>query len=407
MSHENSFTVSRFENRNGVTSWRLAGWLQGVRIRKNFKSKEEAAAEKGALELKALQSTSGLRSIITALTEDQVRDAEAAFRRIGTGSRNLTTLIDYALAHYREADKPRPMADCINTYLAAKHRDQVRDILSLRQYRSIKRELDRFVRETKQPAIGNCTTPILTAYLERGSTSLKTHNNRRGVLSTFFKFALQQEWIAANPVLKIPHHRIAHRRGSAVTITAQQSEALMRHVETFADGALIPYFALCLFAGIRPSVCDGEIARLLPESINLETGVIHIEPGVSKVRMKRHVAIQPNLAAWLQVYSPARIPIIPTNATNLRRQVFEHFGLTHDVLRHTFISMHVAKFRSMGEAALQAGNSESIIRKHYLDLKTPAEAERFFGIFPQPVFIPSTETQPVSFPKPEMIAIAS
>jgi hypothetical protein len=42
--------------------------------------------------------------------------------------------------------------------------------------------------------------------------------------------------------------------------------------------------------------------------------------------------------------------------------------------------MFVAKFRSIGEAAIQAGNSESIIRKHYLDLKSPAEAEQFFGI---------------------------
>jgi hypothetical protein len=45
--------------------------------------------------------------------------------------------------------------------------------------------------------------------------------------------------------------------------------------------------------------------------------------------------------------------------------------------------MHVGKYRSMGEAALQAGNSEAIIRKHYLDLKTPAEAEEFFGIMPK------------------------
>jgi hypothetical protein len=52
-------------------------------------------------------------------------------------------------------------------------------------------------------------------------------------------------------------------------------------------------------------------------------------------------------------------------------------------MRHTFISMFVGKFRSMGEAALQAGNSESIIRKHYLDLKTTAEAELFFGILPK------------------------
>jgi hypothetical protein len=45
--------------------------------------------------------------------------------------------------------------------------------------------------------------------------------------------------------------------------------------------------------------------------------------------------------------------------------------------------MFVAKYRSMGEAALQAGNSENIIRKHYLDLKSQAEAEEFFGILPK------------------------
>ena len=47
----------------------------------------------------------------------------------------------------------------------------------------------------------------------------------------------------------------------------------------------------------------------------------------------------------------------------------------HNVLRHTFISMTVGAFKSVGDASLQAGNSESIIRKHYLDLKTEAEAE--------------------------------
>ncbi|AHF94231.1 hypothetical protein OPIT5_08825 [Opitutaceae bacterium TAV5] len=34
-------------------------------------------------------------------------------------------------------------------------------------------------------------------------------------------------------------------------------------------------------------------------------------------------------------------------------------------------------------AALQAGNPESIIRKHYLELKTPDEAEQFFGTLPK------------------------
>jgi hypothetical protein len=55
MNHEYKFSVSRFRNRNGVFSFRVEGCLNGVRIRRNFKTQEEAATEKAALELKALQ----------------------------------------------------------------------------------------------------------------------------------------------------------------------------------------------------------------------------------------------------------------------------------------------------------------------------------------------------------------
>ena len=122
---------------------------------------------------------------------------------------------------------------------------------------------------------------------------------------------------------------------------------------------------------------------IFPKDINLDTGVIHVEPEVSKVRMKRNVDIQPNLAVWLRAYPVDRFPIVPPNLEEVRTSIAKKFGLTHDVMRHTFVSMFVAKFRSMGEAALQAGNSESIIRRHYLDLKSATEAEQFFGILPQ------------------------
>jgi site-specific recombinase XerD len=381
----NVFSIDRFQNRNGTTSWRVSGWLAGVRIRKNVKTREEAAAEKASLELRAMQHASGIRLATTFLTDDQLREAESIFRRIAGSARPLATLVDYALTHYREADKPRPLAECVATYVQAKQREQERELISARQLDSIKRDLERFANQFPKASLGDFTPATLTTYLERGRHTLKTFNNRRGVFSTFFKYALQQEWITSDPILKIPYHRIAHRRGSAVTITAIQAEELMHYVETVAGGALVPYFALCLFAGIRPSMHDGEISKIKPESINLETGVIHIEPHVSKVRMKRHITIQPNLAKWLKAYPLSEFPLIPKNAKNIRRKIFKHLKLSHDVLRHTFISMFVAKFRSMGEAALQAGNSESIIKKHYLDLKSPDEAARFFSIAPKHV----------------------
>jgi len=144
----------------------------------------------------------------------------------------------------------------------------------------------------------------------------------------------------------------------------------------------VPFIALCLFAGIRPDLYEGEISKLDPKSVRMDTGVIHIEPEVSKVRMKRIITIQPNLAAWLNAYPLDALPIMPVGFRRLRLNFRKQFDLSHGVLRHTYISMHVGKFRSMGDAALQAGNSESTIRKHYLDLKSRAEAEEFFSIYP-------------------------
>ena len=94
--NQTEFAVSRFENRNGVASWRVAGLLHGVRIRKNFKTKEEAAAEKAMLEIGALQATAGMRAATTFLSDAKLREAEDAFRRLDARPRSLLFYLDYA-----------------------------------------------------------------------------------------------------------------------------------------------------------------------------------------------------------------------------------------------------------------------------------------------------------------------
>ena len=381
MNHT-TFVVTRFSNRSGSVSWRVSGNFHGVRVRNNFSSKEEARAEKATLELKAIQNASGLRASATFLTDEQLREAEASYRKLVDRPQSLSVYLDYALANYREPEREVPLAIAVDEYVAAKLKDVERTILSIRQFRSIRNELELLKSHFPKRSVAQLSPLEIIAYLERGRAALKTYNNRRGILSTLFGFAVQRDWIARNPIEKTPYHRISHRRGSAQTITAERAADLMAHVEGFKDGVLVPYFALCLFAGVRPCPVFGEISKLQPGQVRLDTGTIHIEPEVSKVRMKRHIAIQPNLATWLRAYPLDHYSIIPPNTAKNRLKVFAAFGLSHDVLRHTFISMFVANYRSMGEAALQAGNSESIIRKHYLDLKSAAEAEAFFNILP-------------------------
>ncbi len=386
--NQTQFDVSPFKNRNGSTSWRVTGWLNGFRIRKNFKTREEAAAEKAALAIKALQATSGLRSIATPLTDEQVREAEAVFLRLGDKPRSLSFYVDFALANYKEPESQKPIADAITAYIASKRHECEQGHICRAQLKRIEWDLKRFSDHFPKLTVAELTLASLVEFLEIGRPSMKTHNNRRGVLSTFFKFAFHRGWVVENLILKVPHYRIRRRGGSATTFTVAQARTLMEHFEQFEGGRWVPYFALCLFAGIRPGVPDGEITKLRPEAVNLDTGIISISADVSKVREPRRVTIQPNLAAWLQAYPLSKFPIVVADFKKRREKFRDQFHLTHDVLRHTFISMFVAKYRSIGEAAIQAGNSEGIIRKHYLDLKSPEEGTEFFDIMPKHATVP-------------------
>ncbi len=391
--NRSEFYVTRFENRNGVISWRVAGWLHGVRIRKNFKTRDEAAAEKAALEIKALQTDSGLRPQTTFLTAEQLRESESLFQRISGRPQTLSFYVDYALAHYRPASQETSLTDASTAYLAIKNQEHARTLISARQLRAIRNEMTTFQERFPHELVSRFNPETITAYLERGAPALKTYNNRRGLLFTFFKFAVRKGWTVENPVERTVQHRIAHRRGSAETLTTEQAAELLSYAEKYKGGVMVPYFVLCLFAGVRPCLVDGEILRLDARDVCLDLGVIRIEPEVSKIRTSRQIAIQSNLAAWLRAYPLSRFPIVPPNAKNMRAAISRQFGLTHDVLRHTFISMFVGKFRSMGEAALQAGNSESIIRKHYLNVKSKKESDRFFNIGPKRNAEPTIPTE--------------
>ena len=390
------FEISEFTNPSGEIVFRVAGWLDGKRVRKNLATRVEAQAERQALEIAALQSESGMRVAATRLADDQLREAEAAFHRLEGRARSLAFYLDYALSNYRDPVNDMTLTEAAKLYLAVREADEKLGHISHRQFTAFRCELRALVTAFPGKKVAELAAGALTDYFRRDSASKKTFNNRRGLVGSFLRYCLLRDWVATNVVEKIAHYRgIGHRRGSAPTLSGAQCAEIMEWAETEHGGALVPFIALCLFAGIRPDLYVGEISKLEPKHVRLDTGVITIEPEVSKVRMKRTVAIQPNLAAWLRAYPLESFPIWPRGFKRLRLAFRKKFNLSHDILRHTFISMHVGKFRSLGEAALQAGNSESIIKKHYLDLKTREEAEEFFSILPKKAAAAAATKQPL------------
>ena len=405
------FKLERFCNPSGAEVWRVAGMLNGQRIRKNFRSREKAAAYRQTLDIEFLNGQSEGQTVWTTLTHDQNRDAIAAvnlLRKAGS-SKDLCFAVSYFLRHYDEAEEAMTVSEAVKAYLEVKAAERDRGILSVPQEKSLRMALRRFTEKFGELTVGELGTDALKRFLEEpaaagnGPVSLKTWNNRRGYLSTFFKFCLAKKVLSRNPIHEIPQFKINKRRGTAVTLSAEKAASLMRWLESYRGpegnegkpaakaGCLVSSFALALFAGVRPDWRYGEMAKLRAEHVRLDTGVILIEPEVSKVNEKRVVKIQPNLRLWLERYPLNEYPIVPLSK-NRFHELYVHarreWNLPYDVLRHTYISMTVGAFRSVGDAALQAGNSESVIRRHYLDLKSVEEADAFWRIVPEGMSLP-------------------
>jgi integrase len=161
---------------------------------------------------------------------------------------------------------------------------------------------------------------------------------------------------------------------------------------------LVPYVSLALFAGLRPT----ELSRLTWQRIDLKAKTITLGSDVAKMRSKRIVEMSDNLREWLSPFAVANPPIVGTNwrrdfdAIKLavgfgnpkrisKKDKEKHPELkpwTQDIMRHTAISFHLARYQHEGRTATWAGNSPDMVQRHYKGLVTKTQASRFWKILP-------------------------
>jgi hypothetical protein len=376
---------------NGHTyyAWKVDGRINGTRHRRFFSKREDAEAHKAVKEIQALNEAKVVRTTASHLSGEQLRDAEAAFQRL-QGRYSLVLAADWLLRTFRDTLTQKTFAESFPIFL-----EERRAHLRRTTYQDYKTRLTSFAYVVGSRKLSEIGTGDVIEFLKSHKATGKWWNNLRADLNAFFVWCEKppRKWIVSNPVKDVEKFEIA--QGIPEILSAEKVKDLFAYLETYRGnprkplepGCLVPYFALATFAGLRPAINGGEITRIATlknheRIIDLQAGVIRITPDLAKTKDVRQIVTQPCLHAWLTRYPIARFPIIPPSASNLLAEVRRKFSLGHDVLRHVFISMHVAKFRSMGDTALQAGNSEAIIKKHYLNLVTPEEANVFWKIVP-------------------------
>ena len=387
------------------------GWTDPetrVRKKKRFKTEAEARTFAGMKSIESTNVRNATTPILTTLADSEVREAESAKQRLGDRY-SLTKAVDFFLNHYAAPDSSIELRNAITEFLGDKE-----GTLRERSIRQLKSVLTAFSKRIgPETPLHEITKEDCERFLGKikakdgGAASKKTWNNYRGDLHCFFAWASEsgRKYAAENPVSEIVKHRKTNR-GLPGVLTLSQCEELLHFVATgevsdsrreeaekdekrasflkaYKPGRLARYFALAIFTGIRTGP-DGELYKLAAHPdrerlIDLGNKVIHIEPEISKTGHYRQIKIRDNLLKWLN-----RFPgeIFPSNFDRDVKGIRREFGLGHDVLRHTFISMHVAAFRSIGDAALEAGNTEQIVKLHYLNLRGQRDGKAFWKITP-------------------------
>ncbi len=384
-------TIKPHVDSKGYTSHLVQGWKEnGKWQRKQFKDLAEAERFVALKRVEVENQGRKQRMMLCPLTDEQLDQAVKAFDRLGS-TYSMAEAIEFFLRNHRPPEFTIRLRDAINLYLDDRERDGIRD----RSRLAIKSVIEQFLRATDNPWTHEVTTQDIECFLRglrakdgKNKATRKTWNNYRNALHSLFDWCAQSDVASNRPfafenpvsaVRKFAARQVREEQDSKPATTSPEDVLrLFRVLSRWKKGAMVRYYALLYFAGLRP----GEIERMDGQEaslINLKTRTITIPAKVSKTRHERHVAITDNLAAWL---TAAPAPAIPKNFDRMAKMVRKHFSLDHDEARHSFISYHVALFRSVGDAALQAGNSESIVRRHYLNTHPREEGDQFFRIIP-------------------------
>jgi len=386
-----SITIRHKADSKGYVFYLVQGWQEnGKWQRKQFKEEKDAQRFAALKRVEMENQGRAQRMILSPLSDEQNSQAVQAFDALGE-TYTLAEAVSFFLKHHRPPEFTIRMRNAIALYLDEKERDGRRK----RTVKSIAWTLRLFNTATDNPFMNEVTQQQVEAFLhglraKNGTDKAKrrTWEIHRGALHGFFAWSstadpsTSRPFCFSNPaegVRKFTARQVREQQASKV-VTTNPKDALriFSFLMRWREGRLVCPYALLYFAGLRPI----EVERLKGrerELINLKTRTITIPAAVSKTIYDRQVHISDNLAAWLRAYPMKAIPV---NYSDLNKRVRKHFKLSPDEQRHSFISYHVALHRSIGDASLQAGNSENIVKRYYLNTHTREEGDEFFRIVP-------------------------
>jgi integrase len=239
----------------------------------------------------------------------------------------------------------------------------------------IENRLARFTAAFTGKTLAQVTPDEINEFLS-GIPHPATRNDYRKEIIMLWHFCSARKWVPES-LDKTHVPREAEPEKGRVILSVDQAARLM---EASTDADVCALNAMILFGGLRRE----EVEQLDWSAVNFKTDHIEVSADVSKVARERFAPMPDNLRAWLLPLAKKRGAIVSRVLMHVLRATWKRAGLypwPQDAHRHSFISY---RRRIIGDAqtAIDAGTSETIIKRHYKRPVTVDDAERFFSIRP-------------------------
>lgn len=339
------------------------GVVNGRRVQMAFPSEKEAETEKKKQEkLRAIHGS-------TIPEPSQLALLRIAMDKLNGA--NLLDAVDFYM-HHRPEKPEIALPDLIDLYLKAKAGKSKRTVETMK---CAMRPL-RLMFPLK--LAHELAKADIEGWLAGSGYAPKTVATRIGFVCAFLNWAKANGYLASNVIEGMERPDQSAEEITSLDVTT--SHRLLKAAASEESKPLLGYIALGLFAGIRRA----EMERMTWDSIDLDAKTAIISSKQSKTRARRVVDLPENAVAWLKLCT--REGRIVSGSFKERWPAFkrEHkLDLPDNSLRHTFASMHYAKWQNEFITQSQMGHTSArMLHQHYRGLRTKAEGEAFFSLTP-------------------------
>jgi site-specific recombinase XerD len=405
----------KVEKRSTTGKWHVEGVLpyrdkngKRERVRKRFDTKDQAYQFAEQQRDKGINYLRKGTERHTRLNEQQEADALSALKileaKFPDDIRTLTDAVFFYCDQFQNINKNFPLGEAIKKYLSNPKFVKC----SSEHQRQFRRRLNRFLKaHDENKSLDSFTSDYIEEWIydELREVSDTERRNEYACIHAFLNWCVKKELVFKNVCSVVDKPNATAHKPQALTIP--QVKSLMKWAKEIDCGSTVPFFALAIFGGFRPS----EIARMDWSQFNWDENIIVVE---GKGNRYRSVELPETCVAWIKEYAEEEGSVTPANLKNIwslvralagfritRRQLYgvDKEGYddicvkcedksrpkwVSDVMRHTAITYYQKQNQDIGKTASWAGNSVSIINTHYRAVEgvTGTTNKQFWNILP-------------------------